>query len=64
MTVCAHFLPEQSHCAKGVGYMGLAGGGVFGMVLRLPCVPLLNRRGEEVRTCAQFCGTEIREIFL
>ena len=58
--ICAHFLPEQSHCAKGVGYMGLAGGGVFGMVLRLPCVVLSNRR-DEVKTCAQFCN-ETKEV--
>jgi hypothetical protein len=34
--------------------MALAGGGPFRMLLRLPCLPLSNRRGEEVRTCAKY----------
>jgi hypothetical protein len=48
-----HFEPEQPFCARGVNYQALAGGGAFYMVLRLPCLPISNRRGEQVRACAQ-----------
>lgn len=52
---CAHFTdPGTACCARGVNYQHLAGGGAFTMVLRLPCLPITNRRGEEARTCAQF----------
>lgn len=56
--LCAHFTPEQSHCAAGVCYLALAGGGVFGMVMRLPCIPITNRRGEEARMCAKYLATD------
>ena len=52
---CAHFTHTgEDQCAQGVSYMALAGGGAFRMMLRLPCIPLSNRRGEEVRTCAKY----------
>ena len=52
---CAHFTHVGAErCAQGVNYMALAGGGAFRMMLRLPCIPLSNRRGEEVRTCAKY----------
>lgn len=52
---CAHFSSfGQPCCDKGVNYAKLAGGGAFYMVLRLPCLPITNRRGEEARTCAQY----------
>ena len=61
MSTCSHFAPEQSHCAAGVCYQALAGGGVFLMVMRLPCVPITNRRGEEARACVKFCGAANEE---
>jgi len=52
---CAHFTHAGAErCAQGVSYLALAGGGAFRMMLRLPCIPLSNRRGEVVRTCAKF----------
>lgn len=51
---CAHFDPGAECCAAGINYQRLTGGGVHYMVLRLPCLPLSNRRGEEARPCAQF----------
>ena len=52
---CAHFTHVgEDQCAADVNYMALAGGGPFRMLLRLPCLPLSNRRGEEVRTCAKY----------
>jgi hypothetical protein len=52
---CAHFTHVgEEQCAQGVNYMGLAGGGAFRMLLRLPCLPLSNRRGEEARMCAKY----------
>jgi hypothetical protein len=52
---CAHFTHAgEDRCAPDVSYMALAGGGAFRMMLRLPCIPLSNRRGEEVRTCAKY----------
>lgn len=55
MGTCAHFTDlGAACCARGVNYQHLAGGGVFTMVLRLPCLPITNRRGEDVRKCAEF----------
>ena len=52
---CAHFTHVgEDQCAADVNYMALACGGPFRMLLRLPCLPLSNRRGEEVRTCAKY----------
>lgn len=52
---CAHFTHfGEDHCAQGVSYLGLAGGGAFRMLLRLPCLPLSNRRGEDARTCSKY----------
>lgn len=52
---CAHFTDVgKPCCARGVNYAVLAGGGVFTMLLRLPCVPLSNRRGEVARTCSKY----------
>ncbi|MEC5161884.1 hypothetical protein [Janthinobacterium sp. CG_S6] len=58
MCCCAHLIDpaSSSHCARGVNYRSLAGGGVHYMVFRLPCVSITNRRGEDVRTCAQFAA--------
>lgn len=53
--ICAHFTDVRARCcARGVDYQQLAGGGAFTMVLRLPCLPITNRRGEEARKCDQF----------
>lgn len=49
---CRHFTEIGARCcAAGVDYQQLAGGGTFTLVLRLPCLPITNRRGEEVRQC-------------
>jgi hypothetical protein len=52
---CAHFteLGKQC-CSAGIDYMKLAGGGTFTLVLRLPCLPISNRRGEVARACAKY----------
>jgi hypothetical protein len=52
--LCAHFIADQPCCARGVNYQALAGGGVFTLIMRLPCVEISNRRGEEARACQQF----------
>lgn len=49
--ICAHFDPGSSSCAAGINYQKLAGGGTFTLVLRLPCLPITNRRGEDARPC-------------
>lgn len=56
MGLCQHFQDPAEACAckVGVNYQGLAGGGVFGQIMRLPCVPISNRRGEKASTCAQY----------
>lgn len=41
-------------CSQGINYATLAGGGPFYMVLRLPCLPISNRRGEEARKCGKY----------
>lgn len=46
--------PGAECCAAGVNLAKLAGGGVFTQVLRLPCLPITNRRGEEKRECDKF----------
>jgi hypothetical protein len=52
---CAHFTnPDESYCTQGISYQQLAGGGAFSVVLRLPCLPLSNRRGEVTRTCTKY----------
>lgn len=51
MDCCAHFIPEQPCCARGVNYQALAGGGAFTVALRLPCYDLTNRRGEQAKPC-------------
>lgn len=52
---CQHFTHAgEDCCARGVDYMKLAGGGAFKMLLRLPCLPLSDRRGEEARACAKY----------
>jgi len=49
---CAHFTDLGARCcAAGVSYQQLAGGGTFTLVLRLPCLPITNRRGEDARPC-------------
>jgi hypothetical protein len=49
---CQHFTsPGAECCAAGVNLQHLAGGGIFYMVLRLPCIPITNRRGEVASVC-------------
>lgn len=62
MSTCAYFT-DFGHrcCARGVNYQQLAGGGTFTLVLRLPCLPITNRRGEQVRACAQHSDIEQKE---
>lgn len=52
--ICTHFLADHPCCARGVNYLALAGGGVFTLIMRLPCVPISNRRGELARECPSF----------
>lgn len=56
MSTCAHFQDPAAACAckAGVSYQGLAGGGRHYQIMRLPCVPISNRRGETASTCAQY----------
>lgn len=62
MQTCAHFTDVgKACCAKGVNYQALAGGGTFTLVLRLPCLPITNRRGEEARTCTKHSETATEE---
>ncbi|MDB5978696.1 MAG: hypothetical protein JWR07_5456 [Nevskia sp.] len=59
MNTCQFFTDVGArYCAKGVDYQRLAGGGAFYMVLRLPCLPITNRRGEQVKVCAQHSDNE------
>jgi hypothetical protein len=51
---CIHFRPESTRCASGVSYLRLAGGGAFLAVLRLPCLAITDRRGEEAQRCDKF----------
>lgn len=52
---CAHFTSVgEPRCAAGVDYMKLAGGGTFTLILRLPCLPISNRRGEVARDCQKY----------
>jgi hypothetical protein len=55
---CAHYSPDVPCCARGINYQALAGGGAFYMVLRLPCLPISNRRGEQAKMCAQHSDNE------
>lgn len=56
---CAHFTdPAEACCALGVNYQQLAGGGVYGMVMRLPCLPISNRRGDQAQVCKQYERSE------
>lgn len=53
--ICPHFQPPEQHtsCAAGVNYLALTGGGAFNLVLRLPCLPLSNRRGQVAAVCTR-----------
>jgi hypothetical protein len=51
---CQHFDPGAACCEAGVSYQKLAGGGTHYQVLRLPCIPISNRRGETASQCNQF----------
>ncbi len=57
---CQHFdHPDAECCAAGVNLQRLAGGGVFSMVMRLPCIPLSNRQGHQASVCNKFTeGTQ------
>jgi len=55
---CAHFNPGADCCTRGVNYQRLAGGGAFTVVMRLPCLPISNRRGETARECNQYEQTK------
>lgn len=59
MRLCQHFIDpaEACQCKAGVTYLALAGGGVHYQIMRLPCVPISNRRGETARTCAKYQPT-------
>lgn len=46
--------PDAECCAAGVNLQKMAGGGAFTKVLRLPCLPITNRRGEDARKCDKF----------
>lgn len=56
MSLCQHFQDPAEVCAckVGVSYQGLAGGGIHYQVLRLPFLPISNRRGETASSCAQY----------
>lgn len=55
MNTCVHFTHAgEPCCAGGVEYSKLAGGGAFTMLLRLPCLPITNRRGEDMRECSKY----------
>lgn len=52
---CVYFTDiKHPRCAAGVSYLTLAGGGVFTMVLRLPCLPITDRKGYDVQVCEKF----------
>lgn len=56
MGLCKFFTDPAEACAckLGISYQGLAGGGAFYQILRLPCVPISNRKGETANACAQY----------
>jgi hypothetical protein len=58
MSLCVHFRdPAQAcTCRAGVSYLKQAGGGVHNMVLRLVCIPLLNRDG--IKPCEKYEPTK------
>jgi hypothetical protein len=56
---CAHFAHAEDCCAQGVSYLKLAGGGAFTMLMRLPCLPISNRRGEVARECSKYQPGEV-----
>jgi len=62
--ICPHFRAPEEHqtCAAGVNYLALAGGGEFGRILRLPCVPITNRRGETPAQCVKFAEPTPEQI--
>jgi hypothetical protein len=47
---CRHLTDPMTTqcCAAGVDYLRLTGGGVYSMMLRLPCYELEDRKGHEV----------------
>jgi hypothetical protein len=59
MSLCQHFRDpaEYRDCHCGVQYGTLAGGGVHEQIMRLPCVPISNRKGNEARHCAKYAPT-------
>jgi len=56
MCLCQNFTDpaEAPACKAGVNYAALAGGGAFYMIVRLPCVPISNRRGEVPSRCPKY----------
>lgn len=62
MCLCRHFTDpaEADRCQQGVQYSALAGGGGHYQVLRLPCVPITNRRGEVASLCDKFEPAEAK----
>lgn len=56
MGLCQHFQDPAEHCQcqQGVKFAALAGGGTHYMLLKLPCIPISNRRGEVVSHCAKY----------
>ena len=56
MVLCQHFQDPAEACAckAGVSYQALAGGGRHYQIMRLPCVPISNRRGETASICEKY----------
>lgn len=54
--LCRFFQDPAEHCTcqQGVTYSALAGGAVHYQILRLPCVPISNRKGEVASKCQQY----------
>ena len=52
-SICPHFRAPEQHdtCAAGVNYLKLTSCCGHKLVLRLPCLPISNRRGEVVAVC-------------
>lgn len=60
MILCKHFVnpAEACQCQQGVKYAALAGGSSHYQILRLPCIPLSNRRGEVASRCDKYQAIE------
>ena len=56
METCRYFQDPAEHCScqRGIKFGALAGGGAHYKILRLPCVPITNRRGEVASRCDKY----------